>query len=103
MPCILAEEHGLALMGDLDFAGFRIGAPEDSLQHIEYFIRAEDGAVLFRMAERAARGQAEDQLMDLVARSVDPVIDLTGFLIAPKMPRNLIVTDMGRTIEGRSR
>jgi hypothetical protein len=54
-----------------------------------------------RMTESAAGRQAEDELMDLLARNIDPVIHLARFLVAPEMARDLIIADMSGAIEAR--
>src|SRR5690242_20431529 len=55
------------------------------------------------MAEDAAGRQAEDNLMDLVARNVDPVSDFARIAIAPEVPRHARVRNGRRSIEGRTR
>src|SRR6185437_15682882 len=99
MPRIPAKYHGLAGVDAMDLAGLGVGDHHLAAQHMEQFVRAEDSPVCLGMPESAAERDAENQLMDLIAGNVDPIRDLTGFGVAPKMPSGRYVRDVRRSVK----
>lgn len=84
----------------MDFAGFRVCTGKGALQDVEHFIRAENRAVFRRMAKRCAGRQTEDKLVNLITGHVNPVIDLSGSPVSPKVPCCIRVANGGGSIEG---
>jgi len=87
----------------MHLARLRIRRAIDAAQYVEHLVGAEHRRPVLRMPEGAARRQAEHQLMDLVGRRIDVVVDETGGVVAPQEPGHALISDVGRLGEGRAR
>ena len=103
MPGVAAEEDALARLGANDLARLRVGEHERPLQNVEQLVGGEHRPEAVRVAERAARLQAEDDHVDLLRGDVDPVLDEAGRLVAPGVPDGVGRADHRRRLERRSR
>ena len=102
VPGVLLEKHRLAGLDQMHLAVLGVGDDHRAHQHRQHLIRAKDGAEAFRMAKPVTRRHAEHQLVDLVGRDIDPVVDLPRRRIPPQMPRDRGVGDRRRAVEHRA-